>query len=210
MEFESFEDKINVLKLMRSFSSCMRFAYQRLLEGWKRKDLKRALQEIFPLNSRYCDDAISKAKDMLTSCKKRDINPVKIIFGGKDLFKRLKKNHLHGKKREKLKRRWIEKRQGMVCSRGDKSKKGNLNLRSIFIKGELYLRINTGKGKYIYAKVYRRIQKGRREKDKWLWFVQDLLTAETTRCYKPYFVELKLKDNNVYAMISFEENIPDI
>ena len=188
----------------------MRFAYQRLLEGWKRKDLKRALQKIFPLNSRYCDDAISKAKDMFTNCKKRGISPVKIIFGGKNLFEKLKKNHLQGKRRKKLRRKWIEKRQGRVCSRGDKSKKGNLNLRFIFIKGELYLRINTGKGKYIYAKVYRKIQKGRREKDKWLWFIQNLLTAETTRCYKPYFVELKLKDNNVYAMISFEENTPDI
>ena len=86
LEFESFEDRINVLKLMRSFSSYMRFAYQRL----------------FPLNSRYCDDAISKAKDMLTSCKKRNINPVKIIFGGKNLLEKLKKNHLQGKKREKL------------------------------------------------------------------------------------------------------------
>ena len=112
LEFESFEDRINVLKLMRFFSSCMRFAYQRLLEGWERKDLKRALQKIFPLNSRYCDDAISKAKDMLSSCKKREINPVKIIFGGKNLFEKLKKNHLQGKKREKLRRRWIEKRQG--------------------------------------------------------------------------------------------------
>ena len=210
LEFESFEDRTRVLKLMRSFSSCMRFAYQRLLEGCKRKDLKRSLQNIFPLNSRYCDDAISKAQNMLTRCKKREINPVKIIFGGKNLFEKLKKNHLQGKRREKLKRKWIEKRQGSVCSKGDKSKKGNLNLRFIFIKGELYLRINTGKGKYIYAKVYRKIQKGRREKDKWLWFIQNLLTAETTRCYKPYFVELKFKENNVYAMISFEENIPDI
>ena len=51
LKFESFEDRIDVLKLMRSFSSCMRFAYQRLLEGWERKDLKRALQKIFPLNT---------------------------------------------------------------------------------------------------------------------------------------------------------------
>ena len=81
---------------------------------------------------------------MFTNCKKRGISPVKIIFGGRNLFKKLKKNHLQGKRREKLRKRWIEKRQGTVCSKGDKSKKGNLNLRFIFIKGELYLRINTG------------------------------------------------------------------
>jgi len=76
---------------------------------------------------------------MFISCKKRDINRVKISFGGKNLFEKLKKNHLQGKRREKLKRKWIEKRQRRVCSRGDKSKKGNLNLRFIFIKGELEL-----------------------------------------------------------------------
>ncbi len=45
---------------------------------------------------------------MLTSCKKREINPIKIIFGGKNLFEKLKKNHLQGRKREKLKKKWIE------------------------------------------------------------------------------------------------------
>ncbi|HBT50226.1 MAG TPA: transposase, partial [Caldanaerobacter subterraneus] len=38
------EDKQIVLDLMRRWSSCMRFAYKRLLEGYDRKTLKRDLQ----------------------------------------------------------------------------------------------------------------------------------------------------------------------
>ena len=55
--FDSSEDKQKVLDLMRRWSSCMRYAYKRLLEGYKRNELKRQLQGIFNLNSRYVDDA---------------------------------------------------------------------------------------------------------------------------------------------------------
>ncbi|WP_338031314.1 hypothetical protein [Carboxydothermus hydrogenoformans] len=41
---------------MRRWSSCMRFAYNRLLEGKSRNELKRELQGIFNLNSRYVDE----------------------------------------------------------------------------------------------------------------------------------------------------------
>jgi len=210
LEFQSYEDKIAVLKLMRSFSSCMRFAYQRLLEKWERKSLRKLLQQVFPLNSRYCNDAILKAEEVLESCKRGGINPVKVIFGGKALFERLKKNHLQGKKREELKRKWREKRQGTVYSRGDRAKKGNLNLRFMFIEDELYLRVNTGKGGYVYARVHRKVQRGRAEKDKWVQFIQNLLIGEATKNYKPYSVELKLKNGKVYALVSFEENLPEM
>ncbi|MDN5332185.1 MAG: hypothetical protein PWP45_1410, partial [Tepidanaerobacteraceae bacterium] len=56
--FDSNEDKQEVLDLMRRWSSCVRFAYNRLLEGYSRNELKRELQGIFSLNSRYVDDAI--------------------------------------------------------------------------------------------------------------------------------------------------------
>lgn len=129
LDFESPKDKARVLDLMRSFSSCMRFAYQRLLEKCERKSLRKLLQQVFPLNSRYCNDAILKAEEVLKSYKRRGVNPNKVIFGGKVLFEKLKKNHLQGKKKEELKRKWREKRQGTVYSGGDRSKKGNLNLR---------------------------------------------------------------------------------
>ncbi|MDN5331148.1 MAG: hypothetical protein PWP45_373, partial [Tepidanaerobacteraceae bacterium] len=62
--FQSSEDKQEVLDLMRRWSSCARFAYNRLLEGKSRNELKRELQGIFNLNSRYVDDAIMKAKSV--------------------------------------------------------------------------------------------------------------------------------------------------
>lgn len=210
LEFESFEDRTNVLKLMQSFSSCIRFAYNRLLEGWKRKDLKKSLQKIFLLNSRYCDDAVLKANEILRSCKEKGQNPKKVIFGSRKLFEKLKKNHLTGERREKLKRKWKEKRKGIAYSRGDSSKKGNLNLRFVFVDGKLYLRINTGKGRCIYAEVHRNVQKGRKEKDKWINFIENLLIGETTGKYNPYSVELKKKNKKTYAYISFKEKLPEI
>ncbi len=42
-----------------------------------------------------------------------DINPVKIIFGGKNLFEKLKK-HLQGKKRKKTKKKQEKKNTFML------------------------------------------------------------------------------------------------
>jgi len=64
LTFPSKEDEQIVLDLMRRWSSCMRYAYNRLLEGSSRNTLKRELQGVFNLNSRYVDDAIMKAKSV--------------------------------------------------------------------------------------------------------------------------------------------------
>jgi len=84
--FKTEKEEEEVSELMRNFSSCMRYAYNRLLEGWERKELKKHLQSIFPLNSRYCDDAIMKANGYLKNCKERGENPRKLVFGGRSLF----------------------------------------------------------------------------------------------------------------------------
>jgi len=208
--FERTEEEERALELMRNFSSCIRYAYNRLLEGWERKELKKHLQSIFPLNSRYCDDAIMKANESLKSCKERGENPKKLIFGGRVLFEKLHKRHLTGKRLEELKRKWKEKRQGTAYSRGDKAKKGNLNLRFVFIEEELYLRINTGKGNYVYAKVHRNVSKGRADKDKWVSFIENFLIGRAEGNYLPYSVELKKRNGKIYAFVSFEEKLPEI
>ncbi|WP_411376605.1 IS200/IS605 family accessory protein TnpB-related protein [Desulfurobacterium thermolithotrophum] len=210
LELESVEDETKVLEFLRNFSSCMRYAYNRLLEGVSRKELKKHLQLVFPLNSRYCDDAILKANEVLKSCKERKQNPKKLVFGSRKLFEKLSKKHLTGKRREKLKKEWKEKRQGTAYSRGDKSKKGNLNLRFVFIDGKLYLRINTGKRNYTFAKVHRNVQKGRAQKDKWVNFIKNLLIGKTTGKYVSYSVELKKRNGKIYAFVSFKEKIPEI
>lgn len=47
---------------MRLFSSCTRWAFNRLQEGHSREELKKQGQQLFGLNSRFVDDAVLKAK----------------------------------------------------------------------------------------------------------------------------------------------------
>ena len=91
-----------VLDLMRRFSGATRFAYNRLLEGKPREELKRA------------DGATEKAKAVLDSALELGNDPKKVVFGGRGLFEQLKRKHLSGKPLEALKRRWKEKRQGFL------------------------------------------------------------------------------------------------
>jgi len=207
LEFQNKQDKEIVLDLMRRFSSAMRYAYQRLLEGNKRKDLKKQLSKLFNINTRYSDDAIFLAQSTVALCEKRGQNPKKLIFGSRKLFEQLKKNHLTGKRRKQLKTKWKESRQGNLYSRGDKSKQGNLNLRFQWIDNQLYLRINTGDRQYIYAKVIRDVK---RDKDKWIDFTFMLENAYRYKQWFPYSVRLRVKNSNVYAFISVEEKLPPI
>jgi predicted transposase len=52
---------------MRLFCSCERWAFNRLLEGYSREELKKQGQEIFGINSRFCDNAVLKAKAVIES-----------------------------------------------------------------------------------------------------------------------------------------------
>ncbi|QWK19038.1 MAG: IS200/IS605 family accessory protein TnpB-related protein [Hydrogenobacter thermophilus] len=200
--FENKKDKEKLLKLMRRFCSCYRYAYSRLLEKQERKDLKKELQKIFCLNSRYCDDAIFKAQSLINLCKETGQNPEKVIFGGRKLFEKLKKKHLNGQQSEKLRQKWEERRKGLLYSRGDKTKKGNLNTRIEFEKDNLKLRINTGERGWIKANIKRTVN---RQNDKWINFIADLLQAEKTGEYFLYSVEIRKINNNFYAFISYEE-----
>ncbi|RMH81070.1 MAG: transposase, partial [Acidobacteria bacterium] len=154
----------------------------------------------------YTDDTIMKAQSVINLCKEKNQNPAKVIFGGRKLFEKLKNKHLTGKKREKLKSNWKEKRT-LLYSRGDKSKSGNLNLRLIKENDNWFLRISIGNRQWIKAKVIRSVK---RETDKWIDFVWRLTEAEITGNYFPYSVEIKLKDGKFYANISYEEHIPEV
>ncbi len=205
LTFEKEKDRQSLLETMREFSSCYRYAYNRLLEGHKRKELKKHLQKVFNLNSRYCDDAILKAQSLINSCKERGQNPKKVIFGGRTLFEKLKKKHINGKQKDKLKQKWGERRKGCLYSRGDKSKKGNLNTRIILEEEGLKLRINTGERKWIIANIKRTVN---RENDKWIQFIARLIQAEQIGEYFSYSIEIRLINSNIYAFISFEEELP--
>jgi predicted transposase len=68
-------EKALLNELMRTYSSCMRYSYQRLLEGKKRNELKRSLSSLFSLNTRYIDDAILEAKSLIESLKEKEKEP---------------------------------------------------------------------------------------------------------------------------------------
>jgi IS605 OrfB family transposase len=192
------EDEQAVLDLTRRFSSAVRFAYQRLLEGRDRKELKREdspLCRLFGLNTRYADGAIEKAQATLDSAKELGQDPRKVVFGGRKLFEQLKRKHLSGKARERLRREWKEKRQGFLYSRGDATKKGNANLRLEPGDGTLWLRVNLGNGARVRALVRTSHPPPK---------------ALLQRAYAslPYNVTLQLEDGKVYAHFTWSEEIP--
>jgi predicted transposase len=94
LAFDKDEDKGRVLTLMRKFSSTVRFAYKRLLNGAERKELQKLLSRKYGINTRYSGDAILLSQQNLDSCVERGQNPKKIVFGSRELFEQLKKKHL--------------------------------------------------------------------------------------------------------------------
>jgi IS605 OrfB family transposase len=192
------EDEQAVLDLMRRFSGAVRFAYQRLLEGQDRKELKREdgpLCTLFGLNTRYADGAIEKAQATLDSAKELGQDPRKVVFGGRKLFEQLKRRHLLGKARERLRREWKERRQGLLYSRGDATKKGNANLRLEPQGDALWLRVNLGNGAHVQALVKT---------------AHPQLNALRERVYAslPYNVTLQLKEGKFYAHFTWSEGLP--
>jgi len=192
------EDERAVLDLMRRFSAAMRFAYQRLLEGKDRKELKREdgpLCTLFGLNTRYADGAIEKAQATLDSAKELGQDPRKVVFGSREVFEQLKRKHLSGKALLALKREWKERRQGLLYSRGDATKKGNANLRLEPQGDALWLRVNLGNGGHVQAQVRTS---------------HPQLKTLLQRAYAslPYNVTLQLKDGKVYAHFTWSEGVP--
>jgi IS605 OrfB family transposase len=201
------EDKNQILKLMRNFSSAVRFSYKRLLEGFTALQAYTITKQKFPeLNSHYVSCAVEKAREIFQSCKARGQNPKKLIFGGRTLFEKLTKKHLQGKRLKELKRKWKEKRQGTLISIGAKHRthKGNLNLRFIPAekgKNNLWLRIALKNRKFILAKVKRDLSG---KSDKWALFLAKIISGEQF----PYTVELKLKDGQIYGFVRLSYDVP--
>jgi len=192
------EDEQAVLDLTRRFSAATRFAYNRLLEGKTREELKREsgpLCRLFGLNTRYADGAIEKAQATLDSARELGQDPRKVVFGGRKLFEQLKRRHLLGKARERLRREWKEKRQGFLYSRGDSAKKGNANLRLEPQKDALWLRVNLGNGAYVRA----RVQTSHPQREALL---------ERVYASLPYNVTIRLKDGKLYAHFTWSEELP--
>jgi hypothetical protein len=153
---------------------------------------------------RYVRDTVLIAESILSSCTQRGQNPKKLVFGSRELFEKLKKKHLTGKHREKLRAKWEERRYYHLYSRGEKPKSGNLNLRFVNLNNQWYLRINLGNGAYVWAKV---VRNANRRKDKRIDFTWRLLEAERFGEWFAYNVRLKVRNSKIYAQVSWEEKL---
>jgi IS605 OrfB family transposase len=159
------EEKAELERLLFRFGTARRRAYALKQKGWIKSEIEKLLQEGLGLNSRYIKDAYWSIKDL----------PAHVTFGG------LRNQRLREKgkiTREEYRRR----RNSIIISRGDKSKKGNLNLRLDLEAMEL--RINTGSDRrWICPKIF--IPK------KYLERYGHLLDGS-----KPYTVYIKRRDND--------------
>jgi len=129
-------DKVELEALLHKFGNARRRAYSMMQHGIWKPFIEKQLQEEIGLNSRYIKDAYHSIKDL----------PPHVTFGG------LRNQRL----REEGKitaEEYRKRRNSILISRGDRSKKGNLNLRLNLETSEL--RITTVSGRnWIYPKIY--------------------------------------------------------
>jgi transposase, IS605 OrfB family, central region len=199
---ENSKEDLEILKnLMKLQSSAVRYAYNRIREGYADKDIYHLIREKFPsLPTRYITHAINKAKSI-------NKDHEQIVFGGKKIFEKLCKNHLQGKRREKLKEQWRQNRKYNLISIGtaNNTDKGNRLLRFEKKNDELYLRVNIQPRKWIWLKVKRQISS---KNDKWAVFTAMLDDLWKNKRYFPYTVELKIRGNDIYGYVTFDFPVP--
>ena len=129
------EDFSELKELFEAFNSCKRFSYSRLAkDGISDPRSTTTSKYENSLNSRWRSDATMKAKGIYNRIKRdKDKQDFKVIFGGRKAWEDYKKGKLSRDE-------WLLLRSKHIYSRGDKSKKGNPNLR-ITEKG---LRVSLG------------------------------------------------------------------
>jgi IS605 OrfB family transposase len=145
----SWEEQLILDDLMRRQSSCKRFAYKRLLEGYDRNYLKRTLQAKFDLNSRYVDDAIADAQAAMDAMLELGEDPKKIVWGSRELFEKLNSKYLSSERLTSLRESFRESRQLNLYSRGDSALNGNPNIKIEIEDANIILRVNIGNRKWL-------------------------------------------------------------
>ncbi len=161
---------------MQLFCSCTRWAFNRLQEDNSREELKRKGQELFGINSRFCDDAILKTKAVIKSQKELLVLEIeetetklarakkKLGWAEKDLEKAIEKN-------DPVR---IEKFEHTVRGRKARVKK---------LAGKLdELNVHQGNGTiptvvFGCQSLWKRVCKGRATREEWRQARQDRLYA---------------------------------
>jgi IS605 OrfB family transposase len=166
-------------QLMRDWSSCMRYAYQRIHKiGLKGNDAVKACKPLYmtKLNQRYIADAVLKAKS---------IPKEHVIFGGKKSWGKMLSGLI-------TKQEWHIIRNSELYSRGDVTKQGNPNIRVIRTPEGYKLRVGLpGARQFLMFTLY----------------IPEKFQEEFDLNSECYDVRLKYRGNKFYAFIGI--TIPD-
>nr|MDO8080802.1 hypothetical protein [Candidatus Freyarchaeota archaeon] len=164
-------DQAQLEDLFRQFGNARRRAYTLKQHGVPKAEIERLLQEQTGLNSRYAKDAHHSIESL----------PPHVTFGGLKLQRLREQGKISAEEYKK-------RRNSLIISRGDKTKKGNLNTRITKEGNKFTLRINTPtvgqpSERYIYPEIF--------IPEKYLKRYQHLLLNGKS----PYTIALKRRDD---------------
>jgi len=142
IELSGGEEEKAFQNLFFAFGKARRLCYSlrqkyELKGEMSRSEIIKRVQAITGLNSRYVKDAYATIEHL----------PAHVTFGG------LKNQRLR-EKGKITKEEYKKRRNSIIYARGEKSRKGNLNLRIVEITGEKYLRVNVGDRKWLFLKLF--------------------------------------------------------
>ena len=255
-------------ELMRVFGSAKRYAFNRLLEGRKAKEIIKHVPHQFRLNKRYAEDAVLLVQSLISS--QRELLPIRledvrakiektekkvdnyqhrrktpknvdlptclgglnqrleklkakeaelthhleqgtiprVIFGGKENFYKRLKGKITNEE-------WKDLRSNQLYARGDKSKKGNLNIRLTYDDKtyQCYVEIANPLGQQ-EGKHAPRLRLPVSVPEKYEEEIIDLVMGEQVGVnskgkpimeYQPYTVEIKRRNGEYYIHLIYEE-----
>ena len=159
----------------------------------KRADLETCLKG---LNARL--EKLKEKEVNLTGHINNNTVP-RAVFGGKKNFYKRMKGKITNEE-------WKNLRTNQLYSRGDKTKKGNLNTRIVEEGSEFYLEIADSfnmkpSGRSLRLKTEIEIP------DKYFKEILDVIYPNE-EIYKPYSIEIKRKEGEYYVYLTYEEEVP--
>jgi len=134
----------NLNQLVADWSSAYRFSFCRFQKDkLSFNEVRNQTKIKYPsLNTRQISDAVMQAQGLYSRVKDK-----KIIFGGRKYWNKLIKNEICNDE-------WKFKRDNQIYARGDKTKKGNPNIRLLNKNGNFYLRVTIGNRKFDEYKLF--------------------------------------------------------
>ncbi len=134
----------NLNKLVSDWASAYRFSFCRFQKDkLSFNEVRNWAKTKYPsLNTRQISDVVTQAQGLYSRVEDK-----KVIFGGRKYWDKLIKNEISNDE-------WKFKRDNQIYVRGDKTKKGNPNIRLLNKNGGFYLRVTIGNRKFEEHKLF--------------------------------------------------------